>query len=71
MEGDFEPFVLERPYHVKFTLRATYDESIVEGLDAIEEFDLEKTSERSYRFVASDAKQIAYLLDAIELAVLP
>ena len=71
MEGDFEPFVMERPYRVEFTLRPTYDESIVEGVDAIEEFDLEKTGERSYRFVASDAKQIAYLLDAIELVVLP
>jgi hypothetical protein len=32
---------------------------------------MEKTGPRSYRLVAQDAKRIAYLLDAIELVVLP
>ncbi|MCZ6758980.1 MAG: M55 family metallopeptidase [Gemmatimonadetes bacterium] len=71
MVGDFEPFVLDTPYNVEFTLRPSYPESVVEGVDAITEFGLEKTGERSYRFVTDDARQIAYLLDAIELVVLP
>jgi hypothetical protein len=31
---------------------------------------MEKTGERTFRFVTSDAKQIGYLLDAIEEVVL-
>lgn len=71
MEGDFEPFVLDSPYRVEFTLRASYPESIVEGVDALEHFQLEKTGARSYRFETDQALQIGYLLDAIEGVVLP
>ena len=40
------------------------------GVDTISVFQLEKTAERSYRFVTDDASQIAYLLDVIEGIVL-
>lgn len=71
MAGEFEPFVLSRPYNIEFTLRPTYPESVVAAVDTITVFDLEKTGDRSYRFVTSEARQLAYLLDSIEGIVLP
>lgn len=71
MAGEFEPFVLTRPYNVEFTLRPTYPESVVAGVDTITVFNLEKTGDRSYRFVTNEAKQLGYLLDSIEGIVLP
>jgi D-amino peptidase len=71
MAGDFEPFTLDRPYNVEFTLRPSYPESVVAGVDTITVFDLEKRGNRSYRFVTNDAIQIGYLLDSIEGIVLP
>jgi D-amino peptidase len=71
MAGDFEPFVLDRPYNVEFTLRPTYPEAVVAGVDTITAYDLEKTGARSYRFVTLEARQIGYLLDSIEGIVLP
>ncbi|MGH7539017.1 MAG: M55 family metallopeptidase [Gemmatimonadales bacterium] len=68
--GDFKPFRLELPYHVELTLRRSYPESIVQGVDSLNWSGLEKTGERSYRFTTSDARQIGYLIDAIEVVVL-
>lgn len=69
--GEFRPFTLTTPYTVEFTLRSSYQASVVEAVDRITAFALEKTGERSYRFVTSSAAQMAYLLDAIEKIVLP
>jgi D-amino peptidase len=70
--GEFTPFKLEKPYRVEFSLRPTYPENMVTGVDGLAlEWKLEKTGSRAYRWTASDAKQIAYLLDAIERVVLP
>jgi D-amino peptidase len=68
--GDFEPFVMDKPYQVRFTLRASYPHEYVKGVEALEAFDLKKVGERSFRFTTSEAKQIGYLLDAIEEVVL-
>jgi D-amino peptidase len=70
--GVLKPYTLATPYDVAFTLRPTYADSIIAGVDALApKWGVEKTGPRAYRFVTSDAKQIAYLLDAIELVVLP
>jgi D-amino peptidase len=70
--GELEPFRLARPYRVEFALRPTYADTVVAGVDALmKDWGMEKTGPRSYRFVAQDARRIAYLLDAIELVVLP
>ncbi len=70
--GEIEPFTLSRPYDVRFELRASYPDSIVQGVNALaKEYGLEKLQGRSYRMVAGDAKSIGYLIDAIELVVLP
>jgi D-amino peptidase len=68
--GDFKPFTLDRPYHVEFKLRKTFSDSIVQGVAALSEFKLEKTGERNFRFTTDSAKEMGWLLDAIEETVL-
>ena len=71
MAGEFEPFVLETPYEVEFTLRPSYPDEVVAAVDTISAYGLEKAGDRAYRLVTGDADQIGYLLDAIEEIVLP
>jgi D-amino peptidase len=70
--GDFKPFTLTRPYTVEFTLRPSFPAEVVAGVDSlVAEWRLEKAGDRSYRFVTDSAARIAWLLDAVELVVLP
>jgi D-amino peptidase len=69
--GEFRPFTLARPYTAEFTLRAGYPAKVIEGIDGLTAWKLEKTGERSYRYVAQSAAELAYLLDAVEGVVLP
>jgi D-amino peptidase len=68
--GDFKPFTLDRPYRVEFKLRTTYPDSIVQGVAALSEFKLEKTGDRTFRYVTDSARRMGWLLDAIEEVVL-
>lgn len=69
--GEFRPFTLERPYTVEFTLRASYPAAYVEGVRAMSgAFRLEQTGDRTWRMTTSNAREIGYLLDAIEEVVL-
>jgi len=70
MAGDFAPLTMERPYRVDFTMRRSYPETFVRGVEALDGFDLEKTGERSFRYTAPDAKRLADLLNEIEKVVL-
>ena len=70
MRGDFKPFALTRPYQVEFALRRSYPAELIAPVDTLSGFRLEKTGDRTYRFVTSDAREMARLLDAIELVVL-
>lgn len=70
--GELAPFTMTRPYRVELTLRPTYPDAVVAGVDSLAPaWGLEKTGPRTYRFETSDARQIAYVLDAVELVVLP
>jgi D-amino peptidase len=68
--GDLKPLTLERPYRVEFTLRHSYPDSLVRGVGTLPEFKLEKTGNRTYRYVTDSARQIGWLLDAIEELVI-
>ena len=68
--GDFKPFTMDRPYRIELTLRRSYPDSVVQAVAKLPEFSLEPTGERSFRFVTDSAKQMGYLLDAIEETVL-
>jgi D-amino peptidase len=70
LRGDFKPLTMDRPYRVDFKLRQTYPDSMVKGVAELSEFKLEKTGDRSFRFVTDSARQMGYLLDAIEEVVL-
>jgi len=70
MRGEFRPFTLARPYTVEFALRRSYAAELIAPVDTLSGFRLEKTGERTYRFVTGDAREMARLLDAIELVVL-
>ncbi len=70
MRGDFKPFRLDKPYQVTFALRRSYSDTVVAGVDSLRWAGLEKAGDRSYRLVTNDARQIGYLLDAIERVVL-
>jgi D-amino peptidase len=69
-QGDFKPFTMDRPYRVEFKLRRSYPDSVVQAVAALPEFKLEKTGDRAFRFVTDSAKQMGWLLDAIEETVL-
>jgi D-amino peptidase len=70
--GELVPFKLPKPYRLEFSLRPTYPDNMIEGMEkVVRGWGLEKTGPRAYRWTTSDAKQIAYLLDAIEQVVLP
>jgi D-amino peptidase len=68
--GDFKPFTMERPYKIDFKLRHTYPDSIVKAVAALQEFKLAPTGERAFRYTTDSAKQMGWLLDAIEETVL-
>lgn len=71
MRGEFRPFTLERPYRVEFTMRGSYPAPILAGIDSLATaWRLERNGERTYRYTTSDARDIALLLDAVELVVL-
>lgn len=70
--GELRPFTLARPYRVEFALRGSYPDSVVAGMARVmQEWGLEQTAPRAYRFVTSDARQMAYVIDAVEGVVLP
>lgn len=68
--GDFKPFTLDRPYQVDFKLRRGYADSIVTQVAGLKEFKLEKLGERSFRLTTNSAKEMGWLLDAIEETVI-
>ncbi len=70
--GELKPFTLAKPYKVAFTLRRSYADSLVTGIDkVVAEWGGTKTGARSYTYVTSDARRLAWLLDRIEGVVLP
>lgn len=66
----FQPYKLPKPYQIEFTLRASYPDSVVMGVDSLHWPGLEKVSGRTYRLTTESAVQMGYLLDAIEGVVL-
>jgi D-aminopeptidase len=68
--GDFKPFRMDRPYKVEFKLRRTYPDSVVKAVAALQEFKLEPTGDRAFRYTTDSARQLGWLLDAIEETVL-
>lgn len=71
IRGEFRPFTLPKPYRAHFKIRQAYPDALLQGMDELERrYRLEKVAPRSYNFTTSDARQIGYLLDAIEILVI-
>lgn len=71
MRGQFRPFTMERPYRVEFVMRRSYSAPLLAAVDSVATaWQLERGGERTYRYTTNDARDIALLLDAVELAVL-
>lgn len=68
--GDFKPLTLDRPYKVEFKLRRGYADSVVTAIAALSEFKLERNGDRSFTFMTNSARQMGWLLDAIEEKVI-
>jgi D-amino peptidase len=66
----FAPFKLDKPYHVAFTLMATLSDTVVNQVANMAAFPLERTGPRSFRYTTDSARQIGYLIDAIQPAVI-
>ncbi|MBI4502628.1 MAG: M55 family metallopeptidase, partial [Gemmatimonadetes bacterium] len=66
MAHEFKPFTMPKPYRIQYTLRATFSDSVAALIDAVKFPGVEKTGARAYRVTVNDAKQIGYLLDALE-----
>ncbi|MBI4420768.1 MAG: M55 family metallopeptidase [Gemmatimonadetes bacterium] len=66
MAKEFKPFTLSKPYRVDYALRASYPDSVARMIDAVKFQGIERLGGRSYRFTTNEAKQIGYLLDALE-----
>jgi D-amino peptidase len=68
--GEFKPFTMDRPYHVTFTLMNSLSDTVVAQVASMPAFPLEQVGPRSFRFTTESARQIGYLIDAIEPAVI-
>ncbi|HEU5049868.1 MAG TPA: M55 family metallopeptidase [Gemmatimonadales bacterium] len=70
--GEIRPFTLRKPYRAEFTLRPSYPDSVIAGIDRLaSEWGVEKTGARSYRYTTSEARRLSWLLDQVERVVLP
>lgn len=69
-KGEFKPLVLEKPYHVQLKLRRSFPDSVVTQVAGLSEFKLEKIDERTFTFTTNSAKEMGWLLDAVEEIVI-
>jgi D-amino peptidase len=71
MEKRYKPFTLERPYQVEFTVRRAFPAAFITGIDSLmTAHRFQKTGDRTYKLTSSSAREIGFLLDAIERVVL-
>lgn len=64
--GDFKPFTMPGPYEVRYTLRSTYGNDVIQQIEAQQFPGVEKISGRTFKFTTNDVKQIGILLDVLE-----
>lgn len=71
MRGETRPFTMEKPYRVQFLLRRSYPQEYVDGVAALAaRWNLERVGDRGFRTTMTDARDLARLLDEVELVVL-
>lgn len=71
MAKQYKPFTLAKPYRVEFDVRRSFPQEFIAGIDSLmPRYRFEKSGDRQYRMTTSSARDIGYLLDAIERVVL-
>jgi D-amino peptidase len=71
VRGEVRPFRLDKPYQVDLVLRRSFPSNMADAVDSLQGFPtFQKTGDRTYHFVTSDAREMARLFDMIELIVL-
>ncbi|MES1259619.1 MAG: M55 family metallopeptidase [Gemmatimonadota bacterium] len=68
--GAFPPFKMSKPYRVEFTVQGAMSDEMVAQVAAIPGYTFEKIGPRSFRFTTDNARQIGYLIDAMQPAVI-
>lgn len=68
--GAFPPFKLDKPYRVEFTVQNGMSADDIAEVAAMPGYALERTGPRSFRFTTESAKQIGYLIDAMQPVVI-
>jgi D-amino peptidase len=69
--GEFRPYTLAKPYRVEFALRRSFADTVVTQVAALKDrWPLEKVGERSFRLVTGSAREMGYLIDAVEEIVI-
>jgi D-amino peptidase len=69
-KGEFKPLVLQKPYQVQFKLRRTFADSIVTQVAELKEWKLDKVGDRTFTLTTSSAREMGWLLDAVEEIVI-
>jgi D-amino peptidase len=66
IRGDLRPFTMPGPYEIRYTLRSTYGNDVVQQIEMQQFPGVEKVSGRTFKVTVNDAKQIGILLDVLE-----
>ena len=69
-KGEFKPLVLDKPYHVQFKLRRSFADSVVTQVAELKEWKLEKVGDRTFNLTTNSAREMGWLLDAVEEIVI-
>jgi len=69
-KGEFKPLVLQKPYQVQFKLRRSFADSVVTQVAGLTEFKLDKVGDRTFTLTTSSAREMGWLLDAVEEIVI-
>ena len=69
-KGEFKPLVLDKPYHVQFKLRRSFADSVVTQVAGLTEFKLDKVGDRTFTLTTNSAREMGWLLDAVEEIVI-
>jgi D-amino peptidase len=67
--GAFKPFTMAKPYRVEFTLQDGMSDAIADQVANLGGFPLERTGPRSFRMTVDSAREIGYLIDIMQSAV--
>jgi len=70
MEGEVQPLGLQEPYQVPVKVRGSFADSVVTQVAGLTEFKLDKVGDRTFTLTTNSAREMGWLLDAVEEIVI-